>query len=238
MSERRAGTIALGISSVVLAVITAGLLIATAAMTWLYVQRDSDGFLESRRVILSTDRYAIASDELEFEGVPDEWLPANLIGTFRVEAQSSTEPVFIGVAPSSDVDEFLDGVAHTRVSGIGSFFRVDYEEVDGAGAPDDPAAQDFWVTKAQGQGNQRIEWEAESGEWTIVLMNADASGGMEVATSMAIDNRWLPLAIVLTGIIALFTGGVALVTGRAAVRRSRRQKTETVDTPELSGIAS
>lgn len=234
---RPAIKVALGTTSAVLAVITAGLVVAIVAMTWLYAQRDSDGFVESRTVTLTTDGYAIASEELDFEGVPDEWLPANLVGTFRVEAESATEPVFIGVAPSSSIDDYLDGVAHSRVSSIGTLSRLDYREVEGRRSAEDPDAQDFWTTTARGEGKQQIEWEAESGEWTIVVMNADASEGVEVAASLAINNAWLSLAILLVGVVTLFIGGLALLTGIKAFRSSNRHPVETVDNPELTRVA-
>lgn len=239
MTSRRSktGKIVFGITSAVLTVVAIGLLVAAVAMAWLYAQRDPDGFLESRIVNLSTEGYAIASEELDFEGVPDEWLPANLVGTFRVKAESSSEPVFIGVGSSSEVDEYLDHVSHARVSNIGAFSKVDYEDVGGSSAAEDPDAQDFWMTTARGNGQQQIEWEAETGEWTIVVMNADASSGVEVAASIAIDNRWLPLAIFVTVVAALLAGVVATVAGLAAFRRSRRKEAAGVNNPELTGIA-
>ena len=221
--------VVLGTTSAVLAAIAAGLLAAAAALVWLYIQRDSDGFLESRTVTLSTEGYAIASEELDFEGVPGDWLPANLIGTFRVEAESSTDEVFVGAGPSSEVGEYLDGVAHTLVANIGPFTAVDYHYVEGLEAAEDPDAQDFWTTTAVGEGMQQIEWEAEVGEWTIVMMNADASEDVEVRASMAIGNSWIPLATLVTTVLALLTTGIAVITGMAALRGPK--------TPEASSPA-
>jgi hypothetical protein len=161
--EHRVGRTVLGVTSGVLAVMAAGLLIATLALGWMYLQRGSDGFLESRTVDLSTSGYAIASEGLEFEEVPVAWLPADLIGTFRVQAESSSEPVFIGLAPSSEVDEYLDGVDHSRVSSLRALSRLDNQEV-GGGPAEDPGAQDFWMATAHGLGPQQIEWEAEAGD--------------------------------------------------------------------------
>lgn len=219
MTLRNNGTrVVLGATSAVMAVIAAGLLAAAAAMVWLYIQRDSDGFLESRTVTLSTDGYAIASEELDFEGVPGDWLPANLIGTFRVEAESSSDEVFIGAGPSSEVEEYLDGVAHTLVANIAPFTTVDYQEVDGLEAPEAPQAQDFWTTAAAGEGVQQVKWEAEQGKWTIVMMNADASEDVEVRASIAIGNAWIPLATVVITVLALLTTATAVLTGMAAWR--------------------
>ncbi|HXV71230.1 MAG TPA: hypothetical protein VEB69_07470 [Acidimicrobiia bacterium] len=234
--EHRASSIALGVTSGVLAVIACGLLLATVALVWLYVQQGPDGFLESRNVDLSTSGYAIVSEELQFEGAPAGWLPADLIGMFRVEAESSSASVFLGLGPSSEVDEYLDGVDYSRVSGLGPFSGVDYQEFDG-GPAEDPNAQDFWAATAQGPGAQQIEWEAESGDWTILVMNEDASSGVNTALSVAIANRWLPLAALVTGLIFLVTGVGATLTGLAAFRRARQQTTATVDKPELSDVA-
>jgi hypothetical protein len=231
------GRIVLGVTSGVLAVIAAGLLIATLALGWMYLQQDSDGYLESRTVDLSTSGYAIASEGLEFEEVPVAWLPAGLIGTFRVEAESSSEPVFIGLAPSPEVDEYLDGVDHSRVSGLGVLSRLDKQEL-GGGPAKDPGAQAFWMATAHGPGPQRIEWEAEPGDWTMVVMNADASSGVDAAVSVALDNRWLPLAVLMTGLLFLLTGVGATLTGLAALRQSKQQTTATVDQPEFTDVAS
>jgi hypothetical protein len=220
-ARNNATRVVLGTTSAVLAVIAAGLLTAAAAMVWLYIQRDSDGFLESRTVTLSTEGYAIASEGLDFEGVPGDWLPANLIGTFRVEAESSSDEVFIGAGPSSEVDEYLDGVAHTLVADIRPFTTVDHHDVEGLEAAEDPDAQDFWTTTAVGDGVQQIEWKAEAGEWTIVIMNADASQDVEVRASMAISNAWIPLATMVTTVLALLTTGIAVITGMAAFRRPK-----------------
>lgn len=225
-ARNNATRVVLGTTSAVLAVIAAGLLAAAAAMVWLYIQRDSDGSLESRTVTLSTEGYAIASEELDFEGVPGDWLPANLIGTFRVEAESSSDAVFIGAGPSSEVDKYLEGVAHTRVANIGPFTTVDYHDVEGSEAAEDPDAQDFWTTTAVGKGVQQIEWEAEAGEWTIVMMNADASEDVEVRASMAIGNAWIPLATLVITVLALLTTGIAVMIGMAALRGPK--------TPEVS----
>jgi hypothetical protein len=216
--RKNATKVVLGTTSAALAVIAAGLLAAAGAMVWLYIQQDSDGFLESRTVTLSTEGYAIASQELDFEGVPGGWMPANLIGTFRVEAESSGDGVFIGAGPSSEVDEYLAGVAHTRVANIGPFTTIDHHDVEGLEPAEDPDAQDFWTTTAVGEDVQQIEWEAEAGEWTIVMMNADASEDVEVRASMAIGNAWIPLATVVTSILALLTTGMAAMTGMAAFR--------------------
>jgi len=226
--RNNATRVVLGTTSAVLAVIAAGLLAAAAAMVWLNIQRNSDGFLESRTITLSTEGYAIASEELDFEGVPGDWLPANLIGTFRVEAESSRDEVFIGAGPSSEVDEYLEGVAHTRVAHIVPFTTVDYHDVDGLKAAEDPDAQDFWTTAAVGDGVQRIEWEAEPGEWTIVMMNADASEDVDVRASMAIGNAWIPLATAVTAVLALVTTGITVMTGMAAFRGPK--------TPEMPSL--
>ena len=41
-----------------------------------------------------------------------------------------------------------------------------------------PAAQTFWA--ATSTGGRQLEWKAREGEWTVVVMNADATPGVRV----------------------------------------------------------
>jgi hypothetical protein len=68
----------------------------------------------------------------------------------------------------------------------------------------------------------------------MVVMNADASSGVDAAVSVALDNRWLPLAVLMTGLLFLLTGVGATLTGLAAFRKSNRQTTGIVDQPEFT----
>src|SRR5690606_14569038 len=133
-----------------------------------------------------TDSYAITSDGVDLLLDPDTpgWV-ADRLGEVRVRADSATSGVFIGIGPEADVEAYLDGVAHDQVTDLDYRpFDVDYRRAPGEQAPAPPGDQTFWVAQASGPGTQTLEWEAESGRWAVVLMNADGSPGVQSAVEM------------------------------------------------------
>jgi hypothetical protein len=67
------------------------------------------------------------------------------------------------------------------VSDVDSWpFEIDYEEraVAGKGKPAPPGEQRIWAASVQGAGTQTLEWDVEDGDWSVVVMNADGSRGV------------------------------------------------------------
>ena len=67
-----------------------------------------------------------------------------------------------------------------------------------------------------------LTWEVESGDWTVVIMNADASPGVDTDARLGIKVGWfLPATIaLLAGGLVLLLGGTALaiIAGRGLAR--------------------
>lgn len=85
-----------------------------------------------------------------------------------------------------------------------------------------PAAADIWVAQASGPGTQELTWTPRSGDWTAIIMNADASSGVDVTTDVGATVpvfEWVVGALWLTG-AALGLPGAVLVIG-ALVRRKQ-----------------
>ncbi|HET7276790.1 MAG TPA: DUF4389 domain-containing protein, partial [Dermatophilaceae bacterium] len=76
-----------------------------------------------------------------------------------------------------------------------------------------PSAADVWVVQASGAGRQTLDWNAESGDWTVVVMNADASAG--VSTDVRVGARFPDLGTFAGG--ALIAAAVLLAVGFLAV---------------------
>ena len=91
----------------------------------------------------------------------------------RIEAQSRTpDSIFVGIAPTSDVDAYLQGVAHTIVSDpSGDNGRPETTYVDGDTTTIQPD-EVFWAASAAARP-QALTWDPEDGDWTIVVANAD-----------------------------------------------------------------
>lgn len=213
-----------GVISTALFILAACLLAATIALGWLYgTQRNPEGFVESTTVSMSTDGYAITSTDLDLGSLPDEWFPTSAVGTFQVQVQSSSEsPVFVGVGPSSEVGEFLADVDHTEVTRFGNQSRISYTEHAGSVSPEPPAALGFWTVSSEGTGRQTLDWEPTSGQWTLVVMNSDATSGLDVSASLGVDTPWLAVGMwTLGALTVLITAGAAVMAALAS-----RQRTE------------
>jgi hypothetical protein len=174
--------------------------------------RNDDGFLMTPSQTLSTTTYAISSEPLELDaGSAGDVVPESLLGEVAVRADvRGAEPIFVGVATASDAAAYLAGVEHTTlvdIEGIGDDRVPVYRDAAGSAPATQPGDSDIWVASATGTGEQELTWEPESGDWTVVVMNADASAGVE--GDLAVGATVPVLGAVIAGLF--ITGGVLLV---------------------------
>lgn len=186
--------------------------------------RDSQGYLMSSSVEFRSPGYAATSPDVELRsGTPLVDVPERWLGTVKVEADSRTSNgVFIGIARTSDVVAYLDGVAHSTVQDpFGGDQTPNTDFTDGGSPGRAPQDASFWVASARGQGQQTLTWKAESGNWTLVVMNgegttpvaADVSAG---ATIPILGD--IAIALLIAGLIGAAISAVILV---AALNRPR-----------------
>ena len=131
--------------------------------------------------------------------------------------RTAARPVFVGIAPESDVQAYLGTVA--RAEGSQFDARRANLLVRQGGAPSSPpAAEHFWSASAIGGGSTTLTWTPRAGKWRIVLMNADGTTGVRADVSVGARlPRLLTIGIaVLGGGIPLLLSGGGLY---AAVRR-------------------
>jgi hypothetical protein len=224
-------------------IVTAGLLAATVALGWLYgTHRSPDGYVTGQPATVSSDGYAIASTEIDLGALPDEWIPSDFLGTFRVEAESDGgTPLFVGVGPSQEVAAYLADVEYTEVTDIeafggdviriGSSERASLIEHTGSATPQPPASLGFWTVSTEGEGLQMLDWEPESGAWTLVIMNSDAASGVDITTSVGVNTPWIMIGLVVLGLMTLFTAiGAVMLAVVASRRPAPRDATESTST--------
>jgi hypothetical protein len=177
-------------------------------------QRD-DGYLTTPTERFATPSYALTRSRLEVDTEGAKWvLNESWFGKIRIRGESTGEKtLFIGVGPQADVARYLGSVAHANVQDV-EFdpFRVTYLPVTG-GPPDGPPTdQRFWAASASGVGTQTLTWKVRDGDWSVVLMNADASRG--VAADLDLGAK---LSFLLWAAIGLLIGGVLVVGGSTAL---------------------
>lgn len=183
------------IGGIVLGFIAVGLIAGGGWLMWAHsTQRDAQGYYTFDPEPFAAPGSAIVSEDV-YLGAPNDWFPEDL-ATVRIQASSDTE-TFIGIARTDDVDGYLQGVAHSVVTAVESDpFSVTYRVVPGDAAPEPPGDQTFWVASTTGAGRQSITWDLGGGSYTVVLMNADASQGIDVRLSAGVKSDVvLPIGI-------------------------------------------
>ena len=222
------GRIVLTVAGAMLIVISLGLGAVGGFLTWAYAtQRDSAGFFTTRTEHFETLTYALTSEHVDLGAKPgstDRGIDLGALATVRLTATSSTgSPVFVGIGPQRDVDRYLADVAHSEIDHVRLRpFSVSYRIQPGTEPRVPPGRLHFWAASAQGPGTQQVEWKLESGNWAIVIMNADGSRGVGADVSVGVKANWvLPAAFGLLGGFFLFLviGAVLLVVGATGLGR-------------------
>ncbi|HEX6302479.1 MAG TPA: hypothetical protein VF148_18670 [Acidimicrobiia bacterium] len=231
--------VVLGFTSTVLFIFAACMLAATVALAWLYgTQRNPEGYVESPEVSMSTNSYAITSTDLDLGSLPEEWIPSDVVGTLRVRAKPEGESsLFVGVGPSSDVGDFLADVEHAEVTRFGNQERLAYTEHAGSESPQPPADLGFWTVSSEGSGQQTLDWEPESGEWTLVVMNSDATSGLEVSAALGVNTPWIPIGMWGTGVLTVLIAAGAVVIAVLASKQSTAVDTSDTGSPEPAPLS-
>ena len=142
----------------------------------------------------------------EFVSPPDD---------IRVQGVATgSDALFMGIAPAAAVAGYLDGVVHDEITDWDSFqddiTDVVYTRNEGAADPAPPETKGFWVASVSGSGEQTLDWTIESGEWALVIMNADGSPGVSADVQFGVARLSVLLPI---GLASLVVGLVALVGG-------------------------
>ena len=102
-------------------------------------------------------------------------------------------------------------------------FTADYRRLDGDRKPTAPAAQRFWETSAHGSGPQTLTWEVDDGDWSIVVMNEDASRQVDVGVKAGAELGFLNGAgwgAIIAGLIVLSFASLLAILG---IRQPARQ---------------
>ena len=221
-----AGRTALVIVGSVAAFIGGSLLIGGGAVLWAEQQRDGDGYFSTDAELLSTDSYGLSAPNLDVDlAGPDVLYGQDLLGKIRIEGAGadSSGPLFLGIGPTNDVDQYLAGVGHDEISDFDvDPFRATYTAHPGDAPAAAPTAQSFWAVSESGNGPQTLTWDVSSGDWTVVIMNADGSPGVQAELSVAATLPVLqPIAIgMLIGGAVLFLAGILMIVLPLVTRRT------------------
>ncbi|WP_329000178.1 hypothetical protein OHA18_37805 [Kribbella sp. NBC_00709] len=211
-----------------LIVLGGGVFAGGAAGMLLHTQRDDDGYFTAGPERFSTETSVLSVPSLDIDVAgPDTFSAQDALGKVRIrlESRNAGTPLFIGIGPADAVAKYLNGVGHDELSDIdASPFKATYTAHPGDKPAVDAAGQSFWVASDSGTGARTLTWDVADGNWSVLIMNADGSPGVDADISAAAE---LPVILPIS-IAALVVGAVLLLIGIAvivvtvATRNSRR----------------
>jgi hypothetical protein len=187
--------------------------------------RDGDGYFTSDRHRLESATYAITTEDIDLGADEVDWAPDKLLGNVRVQVEGE-RPAFVGIGPDADVDRYLGAVAHDELVD----FDGDVPQLDlhaGRAPRTPPRAQDFWVAESEGAGEQELNWDAEFGRWTAVVMNVNATRGIDVEADVGVKLGWVIWAGLGMLVIGLLMSAGAVIVILLIARRAGRDSTTT-----------
>jgi hypothetical protein len=185
-----------------------------------------DGWIESDNGRIDTPTYALVSEVADIaDEDPDGADFINDLDDFRfrfeAESTSGEKDVFIGVGRAGDVSQYLAGVEHDVVNDIEfDDLSIDKTLVNGDDEPQPPRDQEFWVASVSGSGRQELDWEVRSGSYRFVVMNADASRGVDVDAQFGLKIPYamqIAIALIVAGVVVAILGVIIIL---LAVRSS------------------
>ena len=222
--RRGAGSIVLLVLGSILSLVAFALLLAGAAAVWAeQTQRDADGYFTTSFERYDTPLYALTWEDVEIGDVADTpgWV-VDRLGDVRVLASgASGRDLFVGIGPAVEVRAYLAGVGRVEVV---DGFDPDGLRPSAGGAPaEEPAEQTFWAASTTGAGHETLTWDVDSGEWSLVVMNADASRAVAAELQLGANPDFvLELGLVLLAVAAAIGvgAGMAIFFGVRAHARS------------------
>jgi hypothetical protein len=217
----RTGPVAALAGGSIAAVLALILLAGSGLSFWAsHYKTDADGYHTSATHTYSTPTRALTTESINVgTGVPG-WLDGHL-GTVRIDPKGTG--AFVGIARTHDVDAYLDQVAHDEITDLDyDPFSLDTDRRAGAGSPAMPAAQTFWAESST--DGRELEWKVREGEWTVVVMNKDASPGVRVEATTGAKvpllgdlGWWLAIPGIAIGLASV----ALIVLGARGIARSR-----------------
>lgn len=135
----------------------------------------------------------------------------------KVEASntSTEKPIFIGIAYETDIMEYLKDVSYDKFEGFSSHpYTVHLNQIEGFKLPSKPETQTFWIASVSGTGTQTLNWDVRTGNYSLILMNADGSAPIDARVALGIKMpavfRVIGIGLLSGGTILLIAGGIMI----------------------------
>jgi len=229
-----AGRVIVTIVGVIMIFTAFGLVMGGASLRFMRgAIMDDEGFIVSGVKEVSSSAYAIVFQDMDvhIEYEASRFLRAmgsEIVFKLEAEGGDPAQAVFLGVAQDSSAASYLGQVEYDRLVSsrweydpmVDDFPEYTLSRHPGSAPSGPPTVNSFWVAQKVGTGSQVLTWKATTGKYWVVVMNEDASPGVDVDVKLGVR---VPLLESLGGIL-LFSGIIVGLIGgfiiyNAVVRR-------------------
>ena len=211
---------------VIVGLLAFGALALGGVLLWADSKKDDQGYISTHTQRFASKTSAIATENIDLDHAGPGWLTSHdHYGNIRLEvAPRNGKPVFVGIARTKDVSSYLRHTSHATLTDVDfDPFGATYRNEPGADKPAAPAGKRIWAASAHGTGPQTVTWDVKHGDWSIVVMNADGSRGVDTGISAGAD---FPILAALAwgsvggGLVLLGVAALLIVAGTTAQRRA------------------
>jgi hypothetical protein len=224
-----AGRSAAVIVGSLLALVSLAFLVAGGAALWANGQKDDQGYVSTHTERFHTRTAALRTENLDVDlGGTASVLASDLYGKVRLRVTPRAgKDLFVGIARTRDASHYLRATAHTTVTDVDyTPFQADYATTAGARRAAPPATQRIWAAQAHGRGAQTLTWDVDDGDWSVVVMNADGSPGVDAGVRAGANVPFLDEVAwggIGTGTVLLLASVALLYAGARTPRRPPAQ---------------
>jgi hypothetical protein len=187
---------------------------------------DQGGYMMTGSVPLKVNSFAIVQSGINIH-MDVGWMmnpPSQNIVSIKISATSNSgKPVFIGIATQQYAQGYLNNVGIDKLltydwvpNRMGGTGTPTYQTIPGGAPSSAPTTQVFWLAQASGTGTQTVTWTPTSGEYWVVIMNADGSSvvdeNVQVGAHVAILS-WVGWGLLFAGLMVGLAGFAVLYLG-------------------------
>jgi hypothetical protein len=229
-----AGRVIVTIIGVIMIFTAFGLVMGGASLRFIRgTIMDEDGFIVSGVEGVSSSSYAVVFQDFDVHINYEASRALRAMGgdiVFKLEASGGdpSKAVFMGVARDSDAAAYLGQVEYDRLVSpsweydpfVNDFPDYALSRHPGSAPAGPPTMHSFWVAQQAGTGSQVLTWSPTSGRYWVVVMNEDASAGVDADVQLGVRVPLLEslgTILLVSGIIIGFIGGFIIY--NAVIRR-------------------
>ena len=161
--------------------------IAVYAVSSVYT--DSSGYFTTPDFQLTqTNSVAITLSDINinFKDTTPQWIQSDLGNIVKIRINLiSNATYFVGIAQTSQVIQYLQNVPYSEIQKLDWVNGISYktqvnQNSNATLASTPPENQTAFTWDASAVGNQGLDWTPKAGSWTIVIMKADGTKGIDV----------------------------------------------------------